>query len=185
MDLEDFELINICLKNNNEQAFEELVRRYKKLVYSVVYNVLYNKKEVFDVSQEVFIKVYKNLDKYNPEYKFSTWIVKISTNLCLDINRKKKIDVQSIEEIEFSIGDFNTPEDQFIKREQKLQLDKMIESLPEKYRTLIILFHKNNLSYDEITKIINKPMSIVKNRIYRARIMLRDKLYEMRKEDAL
>lgn len=183
MDLNDADLIHECIKN--DKAFEYLVKKYKNLVYSVVYNVIYDKNEVFDVSQEVFIRVYKNLDKYNPEYKLSTWIVKISTNLCLDINRKKKIDSFPIDEVKFYLGDYITPEDEFLKKEQKLQIHKVIDELPEKYRIPIILYHKNNLTYEDITKVINQPMSIVKNRIYRARLLLRKKLMGRGKEEAL
>ena len=80
-ELTDIQLIDECI-NGNSTAFEEIVRRYKKLVYSVVYKMIPDKEEVNDLSQEVFIRLYKSLERYNPEFKMSTWIVKITTNLC-------------------------------------------------------------------------------------------------------
>ena len=85
LELTDYEIIQKCL-SGQQQYFEELVTRYKKLIFSVVYNMINDKEEVSDISQEVFIRIYKALDRYNPEYKFSTWAVRITTNLCLDIH---------------------------------------------------------------------------------------------------
>jgi RNA polymerase sigma-70 factor (ECF subfamily) len=150
-----------------------------------VYNILYDKNEVLDVSQEVFLRIYKNLDKYNPKYKFSTWAVKVSTNLCLDINRKKKLNTSSIEEIEFCLGDYETPEKEFLIKEEKINLQNIIDELPDKYRIPIILYHKNNMSYEDIKKVLGQPMSIVKNRLYRARKILKDKILKKRKEEVL
>lgn len=180
----DMELINKCLSGEQE-AFSEIVTRYKKLIYSVVYNMISDKQEVNDIAQEVFIRIYKSLGRYNPEYKFSTWAVKIATNLCLDVHRKKKIDPISIDEmIDVSSG-VDTPETKYIKKEKSESIKRAVAELPDKYRIPILLFHQNGLSYEEITDILKEPMSIVKNRLYRARLMLREKLESQRKEDIL
>lgn len=180
----DIDVINRCI-NGDKNAFSILVTRYKKLVYSIVHNVLYNKDELNDVSQEVFIRVYKNLNKYNPEYKFSTWIVKITTNLCLDKNKKKKIETTVLEDYHNNIKDGKTPETECVKKEIKENIFKAIKELPDKYKLPIILFHQNNLTYEEIMKVLNEPMSIVKNRLYRGRQMLKEKLYPEKKEGLL
>ncbi|MGE4284871.1 MAG: sigma-70 family RNA polymerase sigma factor, partial [Clostridia bacterium] len=91
LELTDYEIIQLCLKGDQD-AFEGLVNRYKKLIYTIVYRILNDKEEANDIAQEVFIKLFLSLDKYNPEYKFSTWSAKVATNLCLDKLRKKKID---------------------------------------------------------------------------------------------
>lgn len=184
MELTDYELVCKCLSGRQE-AFEELVIRYKKLIYSVVYNMIPDKQEVNDVSQEVFIRIYKSLDKYNPEFKFSTWAVRISTNLCLDMLRKKKVDQLPIEEIEGLSREKDTPESRFIARERSTRIKEAVNSLPEKYRLPVILFHQNGLSYEEITEVLKEPMTIVKNRLYRARLMLREILTQDRKEEIL
>jgi len=180
----DYEIIKQCL-DGKQEAFSEIVTRYRKLIYSIVYNILRDKQEVNDVAQEVFIRLYKNLDKYNPEYKFSTWAVRITTNLCLDILRKKKAEVLPVEEIGTLNGDFDTPEDRFLDKERNRIVMKAVDELPDKYRIPIILFHQKGLSYEEMCRVLNEPMSIIKNRLYRARLMLREKLRSERQEGIL
>ena len=182
--LTDAELVSRCI-DGDSSAFEEIVIRYKKLVYSVVYKMISDKEEVNDVSQEVFIRLYKSLHKYNPEYKMSTWIVKITSNLCLDTLRKKKQDTVTLDDAIGVSSDIDTPEQTLIKNQRSQLINKAINELPEKYRILIILFHNNGMSYEEMTKVLNEPMSIIKNRLYRARLMLKEKLDSARKEEVL
>lgn len=184
MGASDEELIKQCLAGNQE-AFAEIVVRYKRLIYSVVYNMMGDREETYDISQEVFVRIYKALGRYNPEYKFSTWAAKIATNLCLDILRKKKLDSVSIEEIQDVSDGFDTPETRYMEKEKNERVRRAVAELPDKYRIPIILFHQSGLSYEEMTKVINEPMSIVKNRLYRARLMLRDKLKNEHKEGLL
>lgn len=184
MELTDYEVIQKCLAGQ-QQYFEELVTRYKKLIFSVVYNMINDKEEVSDISQEVFIRIYKALGRYNPEYKFSTWAVRIATNLCLDVHRKKKVDSTPIEEIEDFTDGTDTPEESYLQKERSERIRKAIQALPEKYRTPLVLFHQNGLSYDEMTKVLGEPMTIIKNRLYRARLMLRKALTPERKEEVL
>ena len=184
MQPEDHELVRNCLTGNTK-SFEELVFRYKKLVYSIVFSRIKDRHEAEDLSQEVFIRIYKSLGRYNPEYKFSTWASSIAVNICLDRLRKKKLDTIPIEEIEFFSHHNNTPEAQYFELERKELLEDAINQLPEKYRQPVILFHEKGLSYEEIMDILHEPMSIVKNRLYRARLMLRDRLEPIKKEEAL
>jgi len=175
MQLTDQELVKECL-DGNQEMFAELVAKYKKLIFSVVYNYIRDREEIDDVCQEVFLKIYKSLDSYNPQYKFSTWSVKIATNYCLDILRKKKLHSVPIDEIESISREEDTPESKYISRERTAEIRKAIEKLPEKYRIPIILYHQNGMSYKEMAQILNKPLSIIKNRLYRARLTLRESL---------
>jgi len=184
LELTDYDLIQKCLAGQQE-CFGELVARYKKLIFSVVYNMINDREEVSDISQEVFIRIYKALDRYNPEYKFSTWAVRIATNLCLDIHRKKKINAAPIDEIKDLTDGVDTPEASYLQKERSERIREAIQALPEKYRTPIILFHQNGLSYEEMTRVLGEPMTIIKNRLYRARLMLREALMPDRKEEAL
>lgn len=183
-ELTDIQLIDECI-NGNSTAFEEIVRRYKKLVYSVVYKMIPDKEEVNDISQEVFIRLYKSLERYNPEFKMSTWIVKITTNLCLDTLRKRKQDTVTLDDAVGISSSCDTPEQAFIKCQRTELINKAINELPDKYKILVVLFHNKGMSYEEMTKVLNEPMSIIKNRLYRARLMLRDKLESARKEEVL
>lgn len=184
MQLEDYQIVNACLAGD-EDAFSEIVTRYKRLIYTVVYRMIHDQEETRDISQEAFIKIYRSLDRYDAQYKFSTWAVKIATNLCLDVLRKKKLNRLSVDEMVHMPSHDDTPEIDYLKTEKKQIIKAAIDSLPEKYKVPVILFHEQGLSYNEICKVLDEPLSIVKNRLHRARHMLRDKLMHLRKEEAL
>jgi len=180
----DADLVKMVLGGKND-AFAILITRHKRLIYNVIYNMINDREEINDIAQEVFIKIYRSLDKYNPEYKFSTWSVKIATNYCLDILRKKKVDQISIDEVIGVSGNIGTPEEDYLKKEKRERINYELSKLPDKYRIPLILFHKNGFSYEEISQVLNEPMSIIKNRLYRARLMLRKALSSERKEGIL
>ncbi len=184
LEMSDSRLVRKCLEGHTG-FFEELVKRYKKLVYSIVLRYLRDRQDVYDASQEIFIRVYRSLSRYNPEYRFSTWVASISTNYCLDLLRKKRVDTVPVEEIEIMADDRFTPESAVIDMEKRKMISDAINELPKKYREPIVLFHSKGLSYQEISEQLRQPMSIVKNRIYRARHMLRRKLLPLRREEAL
>lgn len=175
MEISDKELIARCLEGDQD-SFAELVKRYKNLVYKVVSYYIKDAEEVKDVSQEVFLKIYKALKSYNPQYKFSTWSVIVTKNLCLDFVRKKRIPSESIDELQNICRDDDTPESRCVSRERSMEIRQLISTLPEKYKTLIVLYHEKGLSYKEMAEKLNEPMSIIKNRLYRARLSLRESI---------
>lgn len=178
---EDIEIVNRCLAGD-VNAFEVLIEKYKKAVYNTAYRMMGNREEAEDVSQEAFIRMYKSLSKYNPEYKFITWALKVTTNLCLDNLRKRKGETVPIDE-GFDIKDGkDTPEEEYIRRENQKLVQDAIMRLPGKYREFLILFHHRNLSYQEIMEITGESLTIVKNRLYRARQMLKEELLSREKE---
>ena len=180
----DYELIQACLAGNRD-IFEELVKRYKNLVYSVILRMVNDREEANDLAQDVFIKIYKNLDKYYPEYKFSTWVIRIATNHVIDYRRKKKQETVPIEEVEFSLSTEESPEAAFIRREQRDELKKIVGDLPDMYKIPIVLYHEQGLSYQEISEIINEPLSKVKNRIFRGRRMLKESLVNIERKGSV
>ena len=171
----DFELIQACLAGDKD-IFSELVARYKNLVYSIILRMINNSDEAADLAQEIFIKVYINLAKYHPEYKFSTWIIRITTNHVIDYRRKKKPDSIPIEEMEYEKGTriTDSPESEYIKKERGEKLAAIVAELPDIYKVPIVLYHRQGLSYQEIADITKEPLSKVKNRIFRGRKMLKD-----------
>ena len=172
----DSELVRSCLTGNND-AFAELVSRYKRLIYSVAYKFTKENEEADDMAQEAFIKIYRSLSRYNDKYTFSTWCVKVATNVCLDHVRRKKLNCVSLEEIEnFTVTDTDSPEEHYLRKEKRQVLQDAIDSLPEIYREPIVMFHQKGMSYKEIAEDLGKPMSIIKNRIFRARHALRENL---------
>lgn len=179
--LEDYELVKQSVKGN-QNAFAELLSRYKNLVYSVVLRMVNDSEEANDLAQEIFIKIYKNLDKYQPEYKFSTWIIRITTNHVIDFRRKKKQETVSIDDMVYEPSDYITPESSYIEKERNTSIFSALNSLPDMYKIPIVLYHQQGLSYQEIAQMIGEPLSKVKNRIFRGRKMLKELLSEELKE---
>lgn len=123
------------------------------------------------------MKAWANLSRYNPEFSFKTWIARITVNHCINLNHKsRRITAWNDEEIEKITTDRDDPEDAALKSERRDDIRNAINSLPEKYKIVIQLYHQQSLSYEEICNITGYPMSIVKNRLYRARKMLAEKL---------
>lgn len=175
MERTDSVLVSRCLNGDNE-AFAELISRYKRLIYSVAYKFSKNEEEVNDMAQEAFIKIYRSLARYDDQYKFSTWSVKVATNICLDYVRRRKPDSVSLQEIENFTGTNCSPEEYYLRKEKSQILQDAIDDLPEIYRVPIVMYHQKGMSYKEIAENLGKPMSIIKNRIFRARNTLRQNL---------
>jgi RNA polymerase sigma-70 factor, ECF subfamily len=182
--LSDAELISTAI-SGREASFEEIVRRYQRPIVSYIYRMLGNQDSALDVSQEVFIKVYNSLSKYSPEYKFSTWIYKIAHNAAIDFIRRNSHYTQSLE-LENEDGTFEfqieskrpTPEQERERTEWRTEIEGVVNRLPNGYKELILLRHSQDMSYDEIAEITNLPLGTVKNRLFRAREMMREMFVE-------
>ena len=178
-------LIEQCLKGQ-QSSFSELIDEYKNMVFSLSYKMTNNLQDAEDISQEVFIRVYKSLYNFNPNYKFSTWLYQLTLNICRDRFRKGKIPSVSLDsplnkddqkDLRSIIPDNqNNPEDIIMGVEQTNFINDLITSLPLKYREVIILRHLKDLSYDEMSKILNISLGSVKTRLFRARELLKNKL---------
>jgi len=181
----DFDLVRGCLHGDND-CFSALVTRYKNLVYSVILRMVTDREEANDLAQDVFVKIYKNLDKYYPDYKFSTWVIRITTNHVIDYRRKKKQDYVPLDEVSYEVAapSDDSPEEAYLKNERTRQLAKLIRELPDMYRLPIVLYHQQGLSYQEIADAIHEPLSKVKNRIFRGRKMLKDTLIGMKEGES-
>lgn len=141
--------------------------------------MLGNYEEAEDASQEVFIRIYRSLKRYDSSYKFSTWSIKITTNYCLDVLRKRKGETYELDSQYDLKDDAPSPEEYYIKKEKSNYVQKAIDSLPDKYKVLIVLFHIRGLSYAEIIDVTGESLTIIKNRLYRGRQMLKEVLKEM------
>jgi RNA polymerase sigma-70 factor (ECF subfamily) len=178
--LTDGELIEKSI-TGREDSFEELVRRYQRPITAYVYRMLNNYDASLDVTQEVFIKVYNSLQRYSSEYKFSTWLYRIAHNAAIDYMRKNSVSQQSIE-TENADGTYQlqiespnpSPEQERERSEWRTEIESVVKCLPPVYRELILLRHGQDLSYDEIAEITNLPLGTVKNRLFRAREMMRE-----------
>ncbi len=172
--LSDYELILKTLNVSNVY-FEEIIKRYQNLVFYIINKMTANKDEFADLSQDIFIKIYKNLDKYNPEYKLSTWIIKISTNHIIDVRRKKKLQLVELDALFYDISKNETSaEFEYLAQEELKNIKSSIDELPVQYKEPLELYVYEGLSYKEISENLGIPITKIKNRIFKARKILKD-----------
>ncbi len=168
-----------------EGSFEELVRRYQRPISAYVYRMVGNYESALDLTQEIFIKVYSSLDRYRAEFKFSTWIYKIAHNAAVDHLRRTATREQSLvvgpegDQFDLPIESGRlSPEQESEQRERRVEIETVVRALPANYRELIILRHSQDLSYEEIVEVTGLPLGTVKNRLFRAREMMRQQFVE-------
>src|SRR6266516_7702320 len=163
-----------------EGGFEELVRRYQRPISGYVYRMVGDYDAALDLTQEIFIKVYGSLARYRSEFKFSTWIYKIAHNCAVDYLRRNNGREQSLvsgiegDTYELPIESKRlSPEQESEREERRLEIEGVVRALPGAYRELIILRHSQDLTYEEIVEVTGLPLGTVKNRLFRAREMMR------------
>ena len=180
----DGELISNVI-NGREDGFEELVRRYQKPITGYVFRIVGDYDLSLDVTQEVFIKVYNSLHRYSSEFKFSTWLYRIAHNAAIDHLRRNAINPQSLEtenadgtyQIQIESPNRSPEQDREIS-EWRTEIGQVIKLLPDAYKQLILLRHASDLSYAEIAEVTGLPLGTVKNRLFRAREMMRQIMIE-------
>jgi RNA polymerase sigma-70 factor, ECF subfamily len=169
----------------DQSAYGEIVEIYKDKVFQLCYRILGNRHEAEDMAQEAFIRAYVNISSFNIDLKFSTWLYRIATNLCIDRIRKKKPDYYLDAEVSGTDGltmysqvasDTVLPEDEVESLELQETIQREITKLPEKYRSVIVLKYIEELSLNEISEILDIPLGTVKTRIHRGREALRHQL---------
>jgi RNA polymerase sigma-70 factor, ECF subfamily len=168
-----------------EESFEELVRRYQRPIAAYVYRMVGDYEAALDLTQEVFIKVYNSLSRYRSEFKFSTWIYKIAHNSAVDHLRRYGTREQSLTgEIEGEPRELPlesrrlSPEQEYAGKERREEIEYVVRQLPSAYRELILLRHSHDMSYDEIADVTGLPLGTVKNRLFRAREVMRQQFVE-------
>ena len=181
-------LINKRIKQvlkGDQNAYADIVNLYQHKLYQICYRMLGNKQEAEDIAQEAFVRAYINLHSYDQKRKFSTWIYRIATNLCIDRIRKKKPDYYLDAEVAGTDGldmysqiaaDEKLPEDVVAQMELQDRIQYEISRLPDKYRSVIVLKYIEELSLQEISDILDMPLGTVKTRIHRGREALRKQL---------
>jgi len=183
---EDIQLVARA-RSGEERAYRTLLEKYERPVFSICLRMVRNRDEAADLSQEAFIKVFASLDRYNPAYAFSSWLFKITANLCIDHIRKRKIDTLPMDEpVDSERGEMQrqyvapdlNPEEELARVEKMTRLETAIGRLPEHYRIMLVLRHQEDLSYEEIAESLSIPLGTVKARIHRAREMLKGILGE-------
>ena len=168
----DRELIENCM-NGDRQAIEALLFRYEKPVYNAAYRMLNSSEDARDVTQTVFLKVIENLDSYDPRYKFFSWIYRIALNESINcLKKQNRLDPLDQEPVSDTIG----PEEQTGSEQMSQGMQTALMTIKAEYRTVIVLKHFVDCSYEEIGQILNMPEKKVKSRLYTGRQLLKEAL---------
>ncbi|MCR9253841.1 MAG: sigma-70 family RNA polymerase sigma factor [bacterium] len=182
--LKDFKLIDQAVQGGDEQAYADLMERYKKPVYHMILKMVRNVDDAEDLTIEAFAKAFKNLERFKKDYTFSTWLFRIATNNAIDFIRKKKLETYSLntsfsddngDAVTIDLEDKNlNPAEETIKT-QKIELIRMfVTKLPAKYQRLVKLRYFDELSYEEIAQELGAPLGTVKAQLHRARELMYD-----------
>ena len=177
----------------SEAAYRELLARYERPVFSLIFRMVRDRETAEDLAQETFIKVLNNLDRYSPEFKFSSWLFKIANNLTIDHLRRRRVDTISIEGAPDAVtaesaratsiavvSAGESPLEELESKELGSAIERAIGKLRPEYRACIMLRHVEDKSYEEIAEIVKLPLGTVKTYIHRARHELRAALGEVR-----
>ena len=186
MQYEDDIDLMLRFRNGEESCFEELVERHKQRVFNLVYRFLGSYQEAEDIAQEVFIRVYKAKDSYTPQAKFTTWLYTICKNTCLNSIRDKNPSLVSLDSIleqeddavAPQIADTHTPSpvECVLKEEHAALVKAAIDSLPAQQKMAVLLYRYDQLSYEEISEVMDCSVKAVKSLLHRAKLQLKEKL---------
>lgn len=183
----------VLARAGRDTAFRELIRRYERPVFSLIYRMVRDRELAEDLAQETFVKALNAIESYRPEFKFSSWIFKIANNAAIDQLRRRELDTLSldgspnaetadaIEATALQISDRNeTPLEELEARELGGAIEIAIAKLRPEYRACILLRHVEGRPYEEIAEMLNLPLGTVKTYIHRARNELRQALGDLR-----
>jgi RNA polymerase sigma factor (sigma-70 family) len=191
---EDSQLVNRVLSGDNH-AFGKIINNTEGLVAQIVFKMIPVAEDRKDLVQDIYLKVFHNLCGFKFQSKLSTWIARIAYNTCISwIEKKKPLfpgNLSEDDEMEdndgngYSRNGFAESETRIFQKELSSILYKEIESLPTVWQTLILLYHQESMSYEELADITNLPMGTIKSHLFRARKMLKEKLLSKYKKEAL
>lgn len=164
-------------RQGDKAAFGKIIEAYQRPVYNLAYRMLSNSGEAEEAAQEAFIRAYTRLESYNPNHKFSTWMLSITSNYCIDLIRKRRAVLLSIDEPlpphpSLMSEKSSAPESQMMQNEQQEMVQALLTRLAPEYREAVVLRYWYELSYDEIAEMMDTTVSAIKSRLFRARKQL-------------
>jgi len=186
--VEDTTAIVNRILSGDQRAFEILITENQRLVNHIVFRMVSNPGDREDICQDIFMKVYQNLAGFKYNSKLSTWIARIAYNRCIDHlnkNRIPVIDEEFDETISDTVEESTSPEKAMLAADISGLLKEEIAMLPIQFRTIITLYHLDEMSYAEISDIMSMPEGTVKNYLFRARRLLRGRLTAKYKQEEL
>lgn len=172
--MDDKELIRQILSGRHDR-YTFLVQRYQEPLIHFLRKMVGNDDDAFDCAQEAFLAAYRNLWRYSEEYSFRSWLYAIARNKATDLQRKRKREFVS--ELEDNLVDHSPgPEERWLEKEQNAGIDQLLNTLPEQYRQILYLRYHQDLTYEEIARALNIPLSRVKTNLHRGKAKLRQEM---------
>ena len=182
--IDDFKLIDKATIDKDEQAYADLMKRYRRPVYHMILKMVRNVDDAEDLTIEAFAKAFRNLSRFKKDYTFSTWLFRIATNNTIDFIRKKRLETMSLDtsykddsgdsiSIDVEGNDLN-PMEKAIKSQKAELIRIFVDKLPPKYQRLVKLRYFDELSYEEIAEELEAPLGTVKAQLHRARELMYD-----------
>jgi RNA polymerase sigma-70 factor, ECF subfamily len=173
---EEISLIEQALAGDRE-AFGQLMHRYAGAVYGLAYRMLGSPQDAEDASQEIFLRIYNNLARFDQTRRFSTWLLSIASNYCVDRLRRQRLSWLTLDDVAFTLpSPERGPEGGAIQHEQREAVRRVLQTLPEGYRLVTVLRYWHDLSYQEIAQATGLTESTIKTRLHRARNMMAERL---------
>jgi len=172
-DREEADLVAESLRGNRE-AFESLVNRYQKPVYNMAYRLLNNCEDARDVTQNVFLKAFRNLEGFDAKYRFFSWIYKIALNESINLRNSRRVPREVDERV---VDGHPLPDDLLRSAELSREIQSALTSMDLDQRAVIVLRHSRHCSYQDIAQVLNIPEKTVKSRLFTARNHLREVLH--------
>lgn len=181
------EIIVRRILEGEERAFQELIRMHERLVYHMISRLVDKEEDREDLCQEVFLKVYRKLPGFRFQSRLSTWIATIAYRLALNhLKKTKKRRTSELDDFSYKVEDNNKLADHHLDQNNiRQQVHLMIRQLPEHYRSVLTLYHLEDMPYAEIAQVCDMPEGTVKNYIFRARKLLKEKLEKIYKKEEL
>lgn len=154
-------------------AFAQLVERYKTPVYNLAYRMLGTSGDAEDAAQEIFVRAYTKLTTFDRSRRFSTWLLSIGSNYCIDVLRRRRATVVDLDDVAYAVPDQAPgPERSAVDHEQRQAIARAVQRLPDTYRLVTVLRYYHDLSYEEIERTTGLSEATIKTRLFRARRQL-------------
>ncbi|GAA4841533.1 sigma-70 family RNA polymerase sigma factor [Paenibacillus vulneris] len=174
------------IRQGDEEAYRLLIERHKNYIYTLVYRMVEHRETAEDLTQEIFIKLYRSLVHFRGDAKFTTWVYRLTVNLVTDYRRSQRRRPYEalLDKMKNWFGNRQEePEAAALQKEEQQTILKLLSELPDKYRLILYLYHYKQLSYQEIAEATQLPMKTIETRLYRGKALLKQKWQEVRNHE--
>ncbi|MEW9701341.1 RNA polymerase sigma factor [Paenibacillus sp. SI8] len=175
------------VRQGHSDAYRVLVERHKSYIYTLVYRMVEHKETAEDLTQEVFVKLFRSLSNFRGEAKFTTWLYRMTTNLVTDYRRSQKRRPYDalLDKMKGWLSDTREqPEEKLLLKDDQERMQALLSELPDKYRLIMYLFHYKQLTYQEMSVVTGLPVKTLETRLYRGKAMLKEKWLEVNPHEA-